>query len=683
MFSFLKKKKVKKSDNQQQQQQQQHHQITPITNENKENLLTRTDKQQQQQQQQYHRDNESGGFDGSSSAVLQSSISKKTSSSPPITYDKNLSTLRPNIDQTSKIHIDTNQNPSDKLLHICDSSEPSPRDLTDITLSSLPAHKTETSSSFSCHSSYEKRKSCHVTSMSLASPSQIGASDLNRILTSGYINCEENMGYMKRPGDHIASYTKSPHFHRPIGFSYNRTQTFTVPGTKKGMKALVTGQTKIRKIHCSVPHTSSPISSQSISSNQKTLTHDSTSPIHPQTPTINEEPIVLSRYSGGFIPDPTAPKKIESLDWPAPIAIQAVPELMKSHRSRSESRTETHSNRSHHHSQTTPKKHTLSPSSTHPSPLSNDHDQQTTTITTTTTDDITITSENLNDDDDDDDDTTDGEIRHDTQLEKDISIMSKLKDTSGMAHALLEDLRLQEKLISRQLPLDPWKASRSPSAAVEPPRRCRFDSPKFASPSRRVHTHSSSTTNPDDSLAGLSTSISTTPAGGKRITLPRYNQQSPIAYDFVRQTPVLRPGYGLTPSPKAQTLPTCLDMQRSCDLDSTDLGTTNSCYSHDGDHNKSVKTVDVGGGGDRRYLASQHAHSTHSAPTLMGNPKLYTYEELKVMSKKRLPSDVDRDRLERHLSDNEFHTLFQMTRTDFYRLPEWRRIDLKKRFKLF
>jgi hypothetical protein len=30
----------------------------------------------------------------------------------------------------------------------------------------------------------------------------------------------------------------------------------------------------------------------------------------------------------------------------------------------------------------------------------------------------------------------------------------------------------------------------------------------------------------------------------------------------------------------------------------------------------------------------------------MGNPKLYTYEELKIMSKKRIPSDVDRDRLE-------------------------------------
>jgi hypothetical protein len=40
------------------------------------------------------------------------------------------------------------------------------------------------------------------------------------------------------------------------------------------------------------------------------------------------------------------------------------------------------------------------------------------------------------------------------------------------------------------------------------------------------------------------------------------------------------------------------------------------------------------------------AHSIHSAPALMSNPKIYPYEELQTMSKKRLPSDVDRDHLE-------------------------------------
>jgi hypothetical protein len=179
---------------------------------------------------------------------------------------------------------------------------------------------------------------------------------------------------------------------------------------------------------------------------------------------------------------------------------------MKPHRSRSESR------------------------SNHSELIDNNNDQQ-------------IPNENFNN----------NELRHDEKLHKDINEMSKIKDTSGMAHALLEDLRIQEKILSKQLPLDPWKASRSPSAAIEPPQRCRFESPKFASPSRRVHTHSSSTTNPDDSIAGLPTLISTTSAGRKQIHLENNDSLSPL--------------------PKAQTLPNRLDIQGSCDLDST----TNSC----------------------------------------------------------------------------------------------------------
>ncbi|CAF1098437.1 unnamed protein product [Rotaria sordida] len=505
----------------------------------------------------------------------------------PITHDTNLT--------NDNIHVDVTQNTSDKSLILYDSNEASPRDLS---------------------SSSHPHKSCLTHTIGTIIPSQIGRSDLNRILTSGYLNGEENMGYMKRGGgDHIASCTKSPQFHRPVGFSYNRTQTFTVPGTKKGMKALVTGQTKIRKIHCS--------------------TSPSVSTIPDHELKIEKEPIVLSRYSGGFIPDPTAPKKIESLDWPAPIAIQAVPELMKSYRSRSRSE-ESHSN----------------------------SDEIIQKISNENFDSNNNTTNNNHDDDDDDD----NKLRHDEKLEKDINVMSKIKDTSGMAHALLEDLRIQEKIISKQLPLDPWKASRSPSAAIEPQRSCRFDSPKFASPSRRVHTHSSSITNQDDSLAGLSTSISTTPAGGKHIHLPRYQQQQQQQQQ--NEILVFRHDDNILPSLKTQTLSNHLDIQRNCDIDST----TNSCYSNDRDHDKLVKTVDV----DGRYT-----HSTHSAPALMSNPKIYLYEELKVISKKRLPSDVDRDHLERHLSNNEFHILFQMTRSEFYSLSEWRRIDLKKRLKLF
>ncbi len=49
----------------------------------------------------------------------------------------------------------------------------------------------------------------------------------------------------------------------------------------------------------------------------------------------------------------------------------------------------------------------------------------------------------------------------------------------------------------------------------------------------------------------------------------------------------------------------------------------------------------------------------------------------------RLPGDVDRCNLEKHLSDAEFDMVFRMAREDFYRLPYWKRCDLKRRYYLF
>lgn len=39
--------------------------------------------------------------------------------------------------------------------------------------------------------------------------------------------------------------------------------------------------------------------------------------------------------------------------------------------------------------------------------------------------------------------------------------------------------------------------------------------------------------------------------------------------------------------------------------------------------------------------------------------------------------------LQRHLSPEEFETLFKMTRAEFYRLPEWKRNDEKMRVGLW
>ena len=49
----------------------------------------------------------------------------------------------------------------------------------------------------------------------------------------------------------------------------------------------------------------------------------------------------------------------------------------------------------------------------------------------------------------------------------------------------------------------------------------------------------------------------------------------------------------------------------------------------------------------------------------------------------RLPGDVDRCNLEKHLSDAEFDMVFRMSREDFYLLPYWKRCDLKRRYYLF
>ena len=48
-----------------------------------------------------------------------------------------------------------------------------------------------------------------------------------------------------------------------------------------------------------------------------------------------------------------------------------------------------------------------------------------------------------------------------------------------------------------------------------------------------------------------------------------------------------------------------------------------------------------------------------------------------------MPPDVDRSGLEKHLNDEDFQMIFQMSRDDFYALPLWRRNDFKRRVRLF
>ncbi|XP_026991869.1 actin-binding LIM protein 3 isoform X10 [Tachysurus fulvidraco] len=65
--------------------------------------------------------------------------------------------------------------------------------------------------------------------------------------------------------------------------------------------------------------------------------------------------------------------------------------------------------------------------------------------------------------------------------------------------------------------------------------------------------------------------------------------------------------------------------------------------------------------------------------------KVYPYEALIVTTRgrNRLPKDVDRARLERHLSPEEFYQVFGMTMAEFDRLALWKRNEMKKQARLF
>ncbi|XP_026795233.2 actin-binding LIM protein 1a isoform X2 [Pangasianodon hypophthalmus] len=99
---------------------------------------------------------------------------------------------------------------------------------------------------------------------------------------------------------------------------------------------------------------------------------------------------------------------------------------------------------------------------------------------------------------------------------------------------------------------------------------------------------------------------------------------------------------------------------------------------------------DVSGGG-REFQPLQDGHRPVtrmdrgvSMPNML-EPKVYPYEMLMVTSRGRikLPRDVDRTRLERHLAPEMFFEIFGMEIQEFDKLPLWKRNDMKKKARLF
>nr|XP_012638913.1 actin-binding LIM protein 2 isoform X19 [Microcebus murinus] len=91
------------------------------------------------------------------------------------------------------------------------------------------------------------------------------------------------------------------------------------------------------------------------------------------------------------------------------------------------------------------------------------------------------------------------------------------------------------------------------------------------------------------------------------------------------------------------------------------------------------QSLSLSSGTDRDALQRVQGDNFHS------QYKIYPYDSLIVTNRIRvkLPKDVDRTRLERHLSPEEFQEVFGMSVEEFDRLALWKRNDLKKKALLF
>ncbi|XP_019739937.1 actin-binding LIM protein 3 isoform X3 [Hippocampus comes] len=120
-------------------------------------------------------------------------------------------------------------------------------------------------------------------------------------------------------------------------------------------------------------------------------------------------------------------------------------------------------------------------------------------------------------------------------------------------------------------------------------------------------------------------------------------------------------------------------------------GSPRSQYSTDGDYVcKSASLPGYGRNGIQRPQSAdcyqyQYDSSNEVNWGSRADYKIYPYEALIVTTRgrNRLPKDVERARLERHLSPEEFVQVFGMTIEDFDRLALWKRNELKKQARLF
>ncbi|XP_060645875.1 actin-binding LIM protein 3 isoform X2 [Drosophila nasuta] len=444
--------------------------------------------------------------------------------------------------------------------------------------------------------------------------------DISRIYTYSYLTDAPH--YLRKPIDPYDKTPLSPHFHRPASYATTASNAGSVAGSRPPSR----------------PH------SRTRSAMKVLVDAIRSETPRPKSPGMNnEEPIELSHYPAAKKPPPGEQPKIERDDFPAPPYPYTDPERRRRY------------------------------SDTYKGvPVSDDDDD-------------------VENEDGENGKQTNGKAKNgeeQTRLQREAEQLEKLN--SGIGSVIAKDLKEHAKYRKwKQNNLDPRNASRTPSASKEPIYKLRYESPIGASPSRNLDHQKPFY---EDEMFDRSTSYRGS-LGKSLGNAPSYN-----AIHSYRSPP--KPGYGF----KTTTLPPYIRNGYSSDFSYGGLG--DKTHSTDLSCGKSEASVDSITEGDRRALMGGDlpASSTYSGALSYHYPqaglirrslpnmahsmlvhepaKIYPYHIL-LITNYRLPSDVDRCNLERHLSDIEFEHILQCARSEFYRLPQWRRNELKRRVKLF
>ncbi|CEF59528.1 Zinc finger, LIM-type domain and Villin headpiece domain-containing protein [Strongyloides ratti] len=256
--------------------------------------------------------------------------------------------------------------------------------------------------------------------------------------------------------------------------------------------------------------------------------------------------------------------------------------------------------------------------------------------------------------DDEDDDFVDNDRIDEEKLKSAVEQLDKFEKDSGIAYVIKQNL--QESKNKQRLPLhwDPRNASRTPSAKKMPHLKFRYDTPINASPSRHLNRPKPWVFWKEGGVTEKHT-LNTLPnfhvpnceTMSKAATLP-----DGYGYD----------GYGMSMDHLDTTISSHFSEHS---LNSVTLSS----------HGYPTKGTMMNGGDIRTNLRS-------SLPDMSKPVKNYKLSELQTTNKE-LPENVDRMHLERHLCREEFEDTFGMTPIEFYKLPEWKRINLKRKVKLF